>query len=225
MASPRDVVQYQDIAEAPSVPAQGGGGWTSPPSPGRAAVQYQVIAEPFEITNIVAEAGTLDAVMVLPGLVLDYQALTEPLAVPPAVAPTVPDGVAAYLTVFPDPARYRRLPEMGTPYVFLLPLEVSGSALSWVPVYHGLAGLPPQLQQFHPADVYAFIQTPGAPVGFPTWGAIYPSMVGRTIRDYPNVGESFTWSPTPVAPLGAVTRQQHLDLRRRQLLLIRRLVR
>lgn len=199
MPATRDVVQYQDVAEPIIWSARGGGGgWTTPPSAvGRHTVQYQSLAEPFEARTDIAAAGTLDALQVLPGLTLDYQALTQPLAVPPAVAPFVPTGVAAYLSIYPDPVRTRRLPEMGTPYVFLLPLQVSGSALSWVPVYYGRPGLAPSLHPFSQVLNPPFVTS----LTVATWfSAYFPDRVPGPPSGFPATLDALTWTVINITP-------------------------
>lgn len=191
-------------------------------------VQYQdIAANPYPPFAGVSGATATQPTQVLPGQTFQYQDWAEPLAVPTIAPPTVPDGVAAWAAQVPSYVlRQRMLNEMGVHVWPVLTPEVSGSALSWVPVYRGKLGYPFYQQQDHTdPSLWVVPNTSGAPTGVAAWAAQYPDRVGRPASQYPNVGPDVTWTPIPIAPLGAVVRQQHLDLRRRQLLLVRRLVR
>lgn len=168
MAEPRSIVPYQDLVDSPF-----------PPYP-----------------NVSGAAPSATAVA-FRGPSVAYQAYTEPPQAPPNQSSVVPPGVGAYLSYFPDPVRTRRLPEMGTPYVFLLPLEVSGVALSWVPVYYG------QSTKQRVAVTFPFSQVMNPPFVTsltvpPQWSAYYPDRLARAAQ--PNVGTDLAWTVLNIAP-------------------------
>jgi hypothetical protein len=190
-------------------------------------IQYQDYAtEPYPPFANVSGATATQPTQVLPGRTTQYQDIAEPLAVPTVGPPVEPTGVAAWAANYPI-YRLRRamLPETGGIFAPTYTPQVSGSALSWVPVYHGKIGLPAFQQQDHTdPSLWIVPNTSAAPTGVAVWAAQYPSRVGRHPNQYPNVGPSLTWVPQEITPPPAPVQHRFQDLRRRQQLLIRRLL-
>jgi len=161
-------------------------------------VQYPAYAAaPYPPFPNVSGAQTQATVQVLPSRVVDFQSYVEPLQSPPNVAPVVPTGYAAYAAIYPDQTRRRTLPEMGTFALPTLTPQVSGGALSWVPVYSGKPGLRPALQPFSQVMNPPFVTSLTVPN---QWASYYPDTTRRLPSGFPATLPALTWTPTTIAP-------------------------
>jgi len=203
-------------------PAIGGGDW---PAPNAWQIQYQDYAAPLRPPFPNVTGAAIPAFpQVFPGPTVQYDSYVSPLVVPTVGPPTVPDGVAVWAAGFPL-YRLRRavLPETGGTFMPTFTPQVSASALSWVPVYErrGAAFAPKQQFATDPS-IWNVPTTAGAP----PITATLPRYPDRLLRPaQPNVAAGLTWVPISIVPAPPPVQHLRTDLRRRQMLTVRRLIR